>query len=271
MVFRRKAARTKEVSGRAKEIGAELTAGVDHLRNAAVVTKDVARDKLGPSVESARGALAPRVGHARELVEPRVEAAREAVKPAWDSALASLAPIVAAAVEAQERSKKAGRRAEKRSRPARKEARRRAMEASLALRGERRRRWPMAFGALVVGAAAGVVGGALARRASRPAWEEYDSTEGGQHASTTARTRAGGAQEKLRDTANTVKGKVTEAAGTVKEKASGAASTARGKLQNSTDKPSETPSETPAEPVPHGATTTSSTVSTEPGHNGHQA
>src|SRR5215207_11145059 len=122
MVFRRKAASTKGVSGRAKGIGTELTAGVDHLKNAAVATKDVAREKLGPTVERAGDALAPRVGHARELVEPRVEAARDAVRPAWDSALASLAPLVAAAVEAQDRARKSAGKAGKRTRGMRKEA-----------------------------------------------------------------------------------------------------------------------------------------------------
>src|SRR5215207_2039961 len=132
MVFRRKAASTKAVSARAKGIGTELTAGVDHLKNAAVATKDVAREKLGPSVERASDALAPRVGHARELVEPRVEAARDAVRPAWDSALASLAPLVAAAVEAQTKARRYGRKAEKMTRSQRREAARRAQATVMA-------------------------------------------------------------------------------------------------------------------------------------------
>jgi hypothetical protein len=223
MVFRRKGASTTEVSDRAKEIGAELHAGVDHLRNAAAATKDAARDRLAPTVEGARD-------HARELVEPRVDAAREAVKPAWDSALAALAPLVAAAVESQMKAQRYGRKAEKMTRPQRREAARRARATAMALRGERRRRWPWVAGALAVGTAAGVVGGALMGRSSRPEWESYDATEDDGRRST-LRAKAGQAQEKLAGTAHTVKDKMAVASGTVKEKASGAAQTAKEKLQ----------------------------------------
>jgi len=222
MVFRRKGASTTEASDRAKEIGAELQAGVDHLRNAAAATRYAARDRLGPTMEGARG-------HARDLVEPRVGAARDAVKPAWDSALASLAPLVAAAVESQTKARRYGRKAEKMTRSQRREAARRAQATVMALRGERRRRWPWVLGALAIGSAAGAAGGAMMRR-GRPEWEEYDPTDdSGRHAK--FRDKAGQAQGKLSGTAQTVKEKVVAASGTVKGKATEAAQTAKEKLQ----------------------------------------
>jgi hypothetical protein len=168
--------------------------------------------------------------HARELVEPKVGAARDAVKPAWDSALASLAPLVAAAVESQMKAQRYGRKAAKMTRPQRREAARRARATAMALRGERRRRWPWVVGALAVGTAAGAVGGALMGRSRSAEWESYDATEDGARRST-LRSKAGQAQEKVAGTAQAVKDKVVTASGTVKEKASGAASTAKEKLQ----------------------------------------
>lgn len=195
MVFRRKGATatSEQASTRAKEIGAEVGAGVGHLRTAAVATAGAAReavkpamsnakDALGPRVGAAREALAPRLEQARDAVSPRVEAARDSavstMKPAVDSVLVSLAPLVAAAVEAQKSSSKKVRKSakkwEKSTRGSRKEARRRATEAALALKGERARRWPWVVGALAAGTAVGLAAALVTRRNREPEWEEYD-------------------------------------------------------------------------------------------------
>ncbi|GAA3393841.1 hypothetical protein [Cryptosporangium minutisporangium] len=212
MVFRRKKASTRDLaSAKAKEIGTEVGAGVEHFRNAAVATAGAARDAVKPAVGSARDALGPKVDaarvavapkveaarvvvapklesaleQAREAVSPRVESARDSVvstaKPKVDQLLVALAPLVAAAIDAQQTSKKqvkkSAKKFEKQTRSQRREAAKRAKETSLALRGQRRRRWPWMLGALAAGTAVGAGAALAARRNRQPEWEEYDLVE----------------------------------------------------------------------------------------------
>jgi hypothetical protein len=124
-------------------------------------------DRLTETWETARVAMAPRLAAARDAVGPLVDEASvrvapiiDKVGPAVDTARTRLrsdvVPAVAAAVE--------------NSAPARAEARERAEAALLALRGQQRkvRRWPIALGCLLAGAAAGMAAGALNRRLSTP-------------------------------------------------------------------------------------------------------
>ena len=124
-------------------------------------------DRINETWETARVAMAPRVAAAREAVGPLIDEAGvrvapliERVGPAVDTARTRLrddvVPAVAAAVE--------------NSAPARAEARDRAAAAVLALRGQQRRvrRWPIALGCLVAGAAAGLAAGAINRKMATP-------------------------------------------------------------------------------------------------------
>lgn len=124
-------------------------------------------DRLTETWDTARVAMAPRLAAAREAVGPLVDEAStrmtpliERVGPAVDTARHRLrddvVPVVTAAVE--------------NSAPARAEAKERAAAAVLALRGQQRRvrRWPIALGCLVAGAAAGLAAGALNRRMATP-------------------------------------------------------------------------------------------------------
>lgn len=129
------------------------------------VTKGM--DRLTETWDTARVAMAPRIAAAREAVGPWVDEAStrmtpviERVSPAVDTARARLredvVPAVTAAVE--------------NSAPARAEAKERAAAALLALRGQQRkvRRWPIALGCLLAGAAAGLAAGAINRKMATP-------------------------------------------------------------------------------------------------------
>jgi len=140
-----------------------LSKGMDRLTE----TWDTARGAAAPRLEAARVAVAPRLAAAREAVGPLVDEAStrmtpliERVGPAVDTARTRLrddvVPAVTAAVE--------------NSAPVRAEAKERAGAALLALRGQQRkvRRWPIALGCLVAGAAAGIAAGAINRRMATP-------------------------------------------------------------------------------------------------------
>ena len=125
-------------------------------------------ERLADTWDTARVAVAPRLAAARETIGPLVDEASarmtpviDRLGPTVDTARTRLredvVPAVAAAVE--------------NSAPARAEARERATAALLALRGQERhrvRRWPIALGCLIAGAAAGLAAGAMTRRGAAP-------------------------------------------------------------------------------------------------------
>jgi len=202
----------RSAAGQAAAAAAEtLAPRIEQAKVALAPTVEATRGAVTPRLEAAREAVAPRVEAARDALTPRIEAAREAtretVRPAWDSTVAVLAPAVALAAEkaqlgrsgggetvravGRRAARKAARnaaRAEKRGRGARRQARRQARvqarTAALVLRGRQpSRRWGFALLVFVLGIAAGVAGGLLARRAAEPAWEEYDPVSGNAYGS----------------------------------------------------------------------------------------
>lgn len=122
--------------------------GMDRLTE----TWDTARVAMAPRIAAARDAVGPLVDEASVRVAPIIDRVGPAVDTARTRLRTDVVPAVAAAVE--------------NSAPARAEARERAEAALLALRGQQRkvRRWPIALGCLVAGAAAGLTVGALNRR-----------------------------------------------------------------------------------------------------------
>lgn len=125
-----------------------LAKGMDRLTE----TWDTARVAVAPKLAAARDAVGPWVDEANTRMTPLIERVTPAVETARTRLRDDVVPAVAAAVE--------------NSAPARAEARDRAAAAVLALRGQQRRvrRWPIALGCLVAGAAAGLAAGAINRR-----------------------------------------------------------------------------------------------------------
>ncbi len=139
---------------RTQQFGGEMSESFDHLGKAASIAATGAAERIGPGVE----------------------ATREAAVKGWESMVAAMAPVVAAAVDsARARAADAEKTARKAGRSAKQTARQRADSAAVALRlkeppKSHKGRW--LFGALAVGAAAGVAGALVARRRT-PQWEEY--------------------------------------------------------------------------------------------------
>jgi len=142
---------------------------------------EIAKDRLVDTWETTRDALSPRLSAAREIVSPYVDEATSRVAPYVDEARTRLQPAVdklgPAVDTARSRIKTevvpavvaAAETARESSAPARAEAKERAAAALLALRGEQTkkvRRWPVAFVALLAGAAAGAAVG-MSRRGAQ--------------------------------------------------------------------------------------------------------
>lgn len=130
-------------------------------------------DRFAPTLDAAQKTLAPKVVQAREAIAPSVEAAQKAVAPKVESAWAAMAPVLSTAAAsalgaAQSAASKTASTADKKSKPSRKEAKRRAKFAAAAIRGEHRRRWPLVFGAFVLGSALGAAAGALVKKLQTP-------------------------------------------------------------------------------------------------------
>ncbi len=235
MVFRRKeSSKSANSSGRhnRKGAGEEPSAGV-HLRiaatetaRAASIAADNARETLAERLQAAKSAANDKMTQKRAIAKKAKKKAQIKTKQkkeaARQDAVDALTPLMSAVMAASEGGKKMLNKAGKNSRKMRKEAKLRAQDVSRAVRGERRRRWPLLFGAFAAGAAVGAMGSLMMRRARELDWQEFDLRE----QAMAARDRFTNAAGMVRDRASTatgaVRGKASELTGTMKDKANSA-------------------------------------------------